>query len=147
MNRVLSALQHGHSRDEVMSGVLAQGTASVEAKAALVLLRKDEAWVVTHAHGAGRDAHGATLSPTEAAQATIAETTGGPVTVQSAGGSSIRLPLGFTASSFVGVPLISEGRVRGVLLFAWQETPPPDKVQVDFVSKVGAIVSLALAED
>jgi hypothetical protein len=109
-------------------------------------MRAGDAWEVRYAQGGSEGIVGRTLADDEVPQATMAETTRAPIAVQSGEGSSQLLPPGYGDSAVVAAPLLADGQVRGVLLFSWQQPEQaPDEAQVDFVNKVGGLVSLALA--
>jgi two-component system, chemotaxis family, CheB/CheR fusion protein len=144
VNQVLSALQADQPLERMMPVLLARSTEVVGAQAAAVLLRRDDHWLVRHAHNLAKGAAGRRLSDEEMPQAAIAAATRAPVSVVSAAGSSPLLPEGFGGTAVVVVPLITSGRVGGVMMFAWQAPGAPDEAQVDFIAKVGALASLAL---
>ncbi len=147
MNKVLGALLTGRPLERVMRVVLSEAAATVGASVSVVLMRAGEAWTVRYALGGSDGILGRTLSDDEVPQATMAETTRAPVAVQSGEGSSQLLPEGYGDSDVVVAPLGTGPRVSGVLLLAWRRSErSPAEAQIDFVNKVGAIVSLALAE-
>ena len=146
MNKVLAALLAGHQLERVMRVVLAEATSAVGASVGVVLMRAGDEWQVRFAHGGSEGIVGKTLGDDDVPQATMAETTRAPVSVQSGEGSSKLLPPGYGDSAMVVAPLATGAQVHGVLLLAWpQPEEPPNEAQVDFVNKVGAIISLALA--
>jgi PAS domain-containing protein len=146
MNEVLTALLAGHPLERVMRVVLFEAIATVGASVGVVLMRAGDAWEVRYAQGGSEGIVGRTLADDEVPQATMAETTRAPIAVQSGEGSSQLLPPGYGDSAVVAAPLLADGQVRGVLLFSWQQPEQaPDEAQVDFVNKVGGLVSLALA--
>ena len=110
-------------------------------------MRAGAKWQVRCAQGGSKGVVGKTLRDDEVPQATMAETTRAPVSVQSSEGSSLLLPPGYGDSAVVVVPLVTGALVHSVLLFAWpQAVEPPNEARIDFVNKVGAIISLALGK-
>ena len=145
VNRMLAALQDEREVSSVIRVMLQEAATALQADAALVLHRRQGSWAVAHAHGAPEHLQGSVMSDEQLPQASMAETSRGPVVVKASAGLT-PFPGDVDVRSMVAVPLLAGDQVLGVLLFTWQDhVEQPDEAGVDHASKVAALVALAIA--
>ena len=135
-----------HDFDEIMRRALEQGAEALRADAGTIEVREEDSWVVRYQHGFSTGDVGLRQTEAEAPSATRAWTTMKPVAV---GDLAQVEPLngGFVRSrgvrAILATPLIVRQRVTGCLLFYGRRPRTFSEAEIDFVHKLGVMVSLA----
>ncbi|MHB8841651.1 MAG: MASE3 domain-containing protein [Candidatus Aquicultor sp.] len=134
--------------DDIMQGVIIDSTKAIGAEAAGIILREGDHWVAKYLYGVSENLVGQVLSDDQAKATVMAATSKTPV-VSLDTFHDERLDPGvmksFGLRSLIAIPLTLEDKAIGTLVFGYVSSPVAfTDVQVEFASKLGAAVSIAM---
>ncbi len=134
--------------DEIMRRVMDRAGKALGSQTAAILLARGSGWLVRHAQGHPKPMVGTYFDERELPQAALARTTRLPVAINDATNDEMVAPAFLTqfgTRSELVVPLMQKETVLGVLLIDHVKKPVDfTETQVDFATKLGASISLAL---
>ncbi len=131
----------------VMENVVSEAARALGCETAAVSLREGNGWVVRDVYGFPKEKVGMRMSDAEVPHAVLAATSKKPLLLNEADRDKrmnrehLR-KLGIR--SVIAVPLLSEDRSKGVLIFHRHTAAPFDEVHLEFAAKLASTISLAL---
>jgi PAS domain S-box-containing protein len=152
LNQALNAIHaaiHATPRvEQILQDVIAEAAQALGCDTAAVSLRRDDQWILSHAHGLPDTAIGMRMSDEEEPHALRAIREQAPLAIDDAvadprvNGERMRE---WGIRSVLVVPLFSRGDPLGVVFFNFQRVPQAfGAVHLDFAAKLAAAVALAL---
>jgi len=134
--------------NEIMQRVVVESAKAICSEAAAIFLREGGYWVARYLYGIPRVPVGTRLTHEEAKAGELAARTKEPVVIDDAFHDervSREVMKKYNIRSLLSVPLIARGNVAGMLYFSYHSAPVGfTEAQVDFVSKLKAVISLAM---
>ncbi|MHB0975576.1 MAG: PAS domain S-box protein [Candidatus Aquicultorales bacterium] len=148
LNEINSAINSTLEFEKIMLRVAQDVGAVTGCEATAVNLREDERWVIRYLHGLPSDLVGTRLTREQAKHLSLTAKTKTALVVEDTA-TDERVDRGcmemLGIKSFVSVPLILKDEVIGDICFAYLSAASPfTELQVDFVTKVAASVTLAV---
>jgi len=133
---------------KIMERVVVEAAEGIGSETAVALMREDDHWVVRYIYGMPEDMVGTSLADKEVKNIVIATRTKKPVVINDAYSDeriNRELVEQYNIKSLLAIPLIVRDEVVGALSFNYHSTPVSfTQAQVDFASKLGALLSLVL---
>jgi len=148
LNRINAAIIATLDPDEIMGTVIDESVQAIGAEQAGIVLREGSYWAFKQVYGIPDEFSGARLTDEEIRYALLILGTKQPVVSDDAFNDERFDPEYMRrtgARSFLAVPLELHGNVIGILFYAYSSAAVPfTRAQIDFATKLGASMSLAL---